>query len=47
MMGDPNQLQPIGNGAIFRDLMTVFDPAKLEVVKDLQMVVELVLIVRL
>lgn len=33
MMGDPNQLQPIGNGAIFRDLMKVFKPVQLEVSK--------------
>ncbi len=31
MMGDPNQLQPIGNGAIFRDLIEVFNPIQLEV----------------
>lgn len=33
LMGDPNQLQPIGNGAIFRDLQRIFNPVKLEVSK--------------
>lgn len=32
-LGDANQLQPIGNGAVFRDLSRVFNPINLEVSK--------------